>query len=501
MTGQGKSSKPFYVNIGNEDIFGQEAGSYYAPFGEFSGLPKLDIDRTVIEIPSGTELGKVKTSKPGISNNKISLPIGAFYNWRAISHIMGGRIDQEAILEVGSVSGTFQANEDITGGTSGAKAVISSVSGTDIMLKNFTKDETLTGGTSGATGKLWMIKDDVVYLTSVSGTFAAGETVTGGSSGAKLVINAVYQTVLVYSRDGDFTVGETVTGGTSGTTGVVQSARDGNLIVLSSVSGSFTADETLTGGTSGTTAKFKSQTLDTFTRKKFQDSETVTGGTSTATATVSDIVYDHYVFAEHFQDSKSIVYVNKSITEKQHLGKGAVCENVSFKGVHGKEVISGTIDYRFSQYMADATIDAQVTLESNETPYQYSDISLIINGTDYGKKFKTAELQLSRSQSPVPSGSEQNPKGFKNSVVETKVNYMLLMEDYEIIDLVTNNTEFTITQKYIITANKKQAVFTITAANYVQSPEESDSVIMQKFSPIVHGTPTINIRDYHSTHD
>jgi len=62
-------------------------------------------------------------------------------------------------------------------------------------------------------------------LSSVSGTFQAAETITGGTSGATTSITSIASTptleVIIPSTD--FTVGETVTGATSGATGTVVS--------------------------------------------------------------------------------------------------------------------------------------------------------------------------------------------------------------------------------------------------------------------------------------
>ena len=62
-------------------------------------------------------------------------------------------------------------------------------------------------------------------VSNVTGTFAANETITGGTSGESTTINTVTSaTVFVVTVPiGDFTVGETVTGGTSGATGIVVS--------------------------------------------------------------------------------------------------------------------------------------------------------------------------------------------------------------------------------------------------------------------------------------
>jgi hypothetical protein len=65
--------------------------------------------------------------------------------------------DSKFILTLSSVSGTFQAGEKLTGGTSGASTTISTVpSGTTLNIiipsTDLSVGETVTGGTSGATG-------------------------------------------------------------------------------------------------------------------------------------------------------------------------------------------------------------------------------------------------------------------------------------------------------------------------------------------------------------
>jgi len=62
-------------------------------------------------------------------------------------------------------------------------------------------------------------------VSSVSGTFQANETITGATSGESTTINLISSTTVftIIIPTGTFTVGETVTGGTSGATGVVVS--------------------------------------------------------------------------------------------------------------------------------------------------------------------------------------------------------------------------------------------------------------------------------------
>ena len=73
-------------------------------------------------------------------------------------------------------------------------------------------------------------------LNNVTGVFQGNETITGGTSGETTTINTITSpTVFVITLPtGDFTVGETVTGGTSGATGVVvETSADTTLTWLS----------------------------------------------------------------------------------------------------------------------------------------------------------------------------------------------------------------------------------------------------------------------------
>jgi len=73
-------------------------------------------------------------------------------------------------------------------------------------------------------------------VSNVTGTFAANETITGGTSGESTTINSITSVTefVIILPTGDFTVGETVTGGTSGATGtVVSTSADTTLSWLS----------------------------------------------------------------------------------------------------------------------------------------------------------------------------------------------------------------------------------------------------------------------------
>lgn len=66
-----------------------------------------------------------------------------------------GYLDGTLDLDYGSLTGTFQVGETVTGGISGATATITVDTGSVLTLNNFTKNfssgEVITGGTSGAT--------------------------------------------------------------------------------------------------------------------------------------------------------------------------------------------------------------------------------------------------------------------------------------------------------------------------------------------------------------
>jgi len=73
-------------------------------------------------------------------------------------------------------------------------------------------------------------------VSNVTGTFAANETITGGTSGESTTVNSITSSTvfIIILSTGDFTVGETVTGGTSGATGtVVSTSADTTLTWLS----------------------------------------------------------------------------------------------------------------------------------------------------------------------------------------------------------------------------------------------------------------------------
>jgi hypothetical protein len=89
------------------------------------------------------------------------------------------------------------------------------------------KDPTLYGSTTLATGTTYRA-NPLLTFSSATGTFTANETITGGTSGATGVVvsyDSTNKQVRYYqtsSQSGIFTVGESVVGGTSAASGIVQ---------------------------------------------------------------------------------------------------------------------------------------------------------------------------------------------------------------------------------------------------------------------------------------
>jgi hypothetical protein len=71
-----------------------------------------------------------------------------------------------------------------------------------VVVLAFTVGETITGGTSGATAVVAGFKNTVILnLSEINGTFVAGETITGGTSGATATVSSA---VVPTSYDGEW---------------------------------------------------------------------------------------------------------------------------------------------------------------------------------------------------------------------------------------------------------------------------------------------------------
>lgn len=177
---------------------------------------------------------------------------------------------QANYLMVKTVTGEFVDAEVLTGGTSSATATTDA----DPSVPTFSVGETITGQSSAVTSTC---QDIYPKVDTLSGSYTADEDVLGGTSGARATLDSTpmdgfvdvsientwgahSSTALLHHDDvtgGPFEAGETLTGGTSGKTAVVVRAWDRSCTV-ENVSGPFTAGETLTGGTSSGTADYVS---------------------------------------------------------------------------------------------------------------------------------------------------------------------------------------------------------------------------------------------------
>jgi hypothetical protein len=81
--------------------------------------------------------------------------------------------------------------------------------------------ETVTGGSSGAMGTVVDFFANVLRVLPASGTFQAAETITGGTSAIAKTASSVTPRIYVRGSAGIFSTGETITGGTSGATAVI----------------------------------------------------------------------------------------------------------------------------------------------------------------------------------------------------------------------------------------------------------------------------------------
>lgn len=152
------------------------------------------------------------------------------------------------LVKGGAIS--FEIIDPATATTTGSLQYDTRSAGTlnfdNLAVGVFAVGETITGGTSGATAVVEANDDPTLTLSAITGTFQNNEQITGGTSGATADVNG---TVTFF----DFEVGDTVTGGTSSATGVVTSVTSTEL-ELSNVSGTFQNNEVLTGSESGAEA-------------------------------------------------------------------------------------------------------------------------------------------------------------------------------------------------------------------------------------------------------
>jgi hypothetical protein len=190
--------------------------------------------------------------------------------------IVLGNIKNAAGTELNSIVGGVVVMRNVSGDSYdlyryNETAILQNGSGT------FSVNETITGGTSGATAIIRVAGSTSITIMNRRGTFTQGETVTGGTSGAAREFVAITGTMTLTGGTGTFTALETITGGTSGATATVRTGGTTS-IVMSNITGVFTINETITGGTSSA-----ARTLSAFSESRL-DSRTWTGGFTTTTS-------------------------------------------------------------------------------------------------------------------------------------------------------------------------------------------------------------------------
>lgn len=497
MTGTGKPSKPFYVNIGEQLAFSEEASAYYSMSGNLGGLPDFSPNYEPIKIPSHNNLGEQYIVKKGQSKHTISMPYSDIIDFRYIAHIFGGRLDQQLTLELVNIaSGPFQADEKVTGAVSGAVGDVGSVSSDDITLKEFVRKELITGVTSSGYGILEYIKNDVMMLKNVGGSALQDEEeITGSESGARAKVDEIrFSFVLKKRSEDDFIIGETVTGVDSSATGVVTKIM-GNDMEVTISSGVFQA-EVINGATaSATIVTFE---LNKLILKRFAASEEVAGGTSLATGDIpasEGIVYQHDLFVSPKVDPKSLAYVHGTITQAQHLLTGAVADDAEVKGVAGNAVITGSVKYKASSYTKDLTVDSEQAVSTILQSYEYCHVDFSLDGDNYDHKAKAFSIAFSRGHSDVPTFADIDPKGYGSSAFGTKPSFEIHKEDFALLDLMVAGTTFTTTITLRKIALKHEAIFTMSNSLHAYPIKDADNIILVTISPEVHGVPTVVIRD------
>jgi len=130
--------------------------TFYSGAGSQSVIKNVDIDwlnksnnmflegqNFAVNPQTATEDDTLVTGTPGSDQYSITSTIDYL------------NVPSSMTLTLGSVSGTFQVAETITGGTSGTTAKVTSISGTTMVVSDptgyFYQSETITGGTSTAT--------------------------------------------------------------------------------------------------------------------------------------------------------------------------------------------------------------------------------------------------------------------------------------------------------------------------------------------------------------
>lgn len=255
-----------------------------------------------------------------------------------------GRYTFNATLPISGFFLDYSARVDVVTYTIGS--LVGTLNHGAVVGGPFQVAETVTGGTSGATAVVATQAPGYVTVNTITGVFVAGETITGGTSGATSVLSSVV----------GFAVGSTITGGTSFNTAVVVSDDFAGNLTVSTLSGVFTAAETITSNSTPA----NSATVATSTT--FTIGDVVTGQSSGATGTiVSDTgtqLYvnpsTNFVVGETILDgtTASTATIDTITAANPSVLSGDIIfglKNLSYLNGAGNSVEHGSIFFEFNQ--------------------------------------------------------------------------------------------------------------------------------------------------------
>ena len=166
----------------NGSAFQVTGTSAVVKFGGLTAAPTVLSDTAIDAVTPAGKVRLIGSARQQVNHGAVTG--GPF---QVAETLTGGTSGATAIVkEVGAgyvlidvvTGGPFQAGETLTGNISAATA-----SFTDLVSRPFTNGETITGATSGATAT--MSDATMLWITAPSGPFTAGEEITGGSSGAR----------------------------------------------------------------------------------------------------------------------------------------------------------------------------------------------------------------------------------------------------------------------------------------------------------------------------
>ena len=441
MPGVGKPLKPYFINIANEASFATEQPSLYRSVsGAIKDAPSFQPHNSPIKLPKHSELGANYKVIKGKFIGKISWS-QSVHNFRALAHVMGGRIDQPHKLSYTVSTGTFLAAEQVDGDSSGAAGLIDAggVTTTRLTFKVFVRDEQIADIGNTWTANIKNIHGNVITLeTLVGGPPAADEVIDGQTSGAYAVIAS-----------------------------------------FAAASGSTPAKITL---------------------KTWTDGEAIsnTGG-STATGTHVDTLYKHNLWANNSPESKSLVYQYESLTGNQHLLLGSVVNTLNIKsGIEDAPEMG--LDWLYSSKNKDSTLDPEIALILE--PYTYTMIDLTVNSVDYSVLFRAVELTFERDYDPSDTHDSVAPKGFTTSSFASAIKATIFKEDEVLLDLAANDTRFPVIFDFLRgTVAEDDAQITFATCKFLQPDEGGDKKITLEVPIEVEGTPTAIIHDTFDNYD